>query len=149
MKFNVVWLFSFIVAILGCQQQKCENDQIELIFYDHTIEETGKVYVHYLLLEDYKRDCMDSASIVDIALSYVDTCSVGQPISTLKVFNSRDNFIPNSTSQPLHEISGDCLVNISFNDTMGISNFSFYDQNGRAIFTGRQWRIPATVSASQ
>ena len=139
-----VGLFSGIMACNPSSPQKsdCKLKEIKTIFFDGTPDSVyGETYVHYVLLKDFSRSCLDSASIMSIASKYCDTLKAGKPVDMIKFFSSEKDFIPHETSQVMTEIDKSCLVTISIDlKTKKPSSFVFYNEEGQWIYSGNRWK---------
>lgn len=141
MKKNNYYLVMILIGVFsyscGVKKQKsCTISEVQTIFFDGLNED----YVHYVLIEDYDRKCMDSAKMVNLAKKYADTITQGKPALMIKFFNSDEAFIPNEVSQPMREIEKSGLVTISFNKEMVPTTFIFYNDNGDWVYRGSEWK---------
>ena len=137
----------FILIILACSPHRsnkpiCELKQIKTLFTIPSVYE-GKItgYAHYILIKDFDRKCMDSATMVNISLKYIDTVNVGRPGDVIKLFSTDKDFIPNETSQVMEEINKNCLVSFLFDkNTKQPKEFLFYNNKGEIIYWGDRWK---------
>ena len=84
---------------------------------------------------------MDSATMVNISLKYIDTVNVGRPGDVIKLFSTDKDFIPNETSQVMEEINKNCLVSFLFDkNTKQPKEFLFYNNKGEIIYWGDRWK---------
>lgn len=122
------------------RQTSCKVKEVRTIFFDRS--NNGFLhYIHYVLIKDYDRKCMDSTTMVNMAKKYADTISEGRPATMIKFFNSDRAFIPNEVSQPMRDIQKSGLVTISFNKKMEPTTFTFYDENdGSWLYDGTEWK---------
>lgn len=133
---KIIFFTLFFLVSCGLGTNECKIDTIETILTD---SDRG-TYIHYVLLEDYHKDCLDSTSILQIAQNYIDTLSVGKPLTSINFYSSNEGFIQNSVSQKMREINKNCICGISF-DLNGIPKmFAFYDDNGKLIYWGKDWQ---------
>jgi len=121
----MIMLFSEI-SCESKKSSKCELREIKTLFtipaiYQNVI--TG--YAHYILIKDFSRECLDSSTIVNIALKYMDTVKIGRPADVLMFFSSNKDFIPNEKSQVMEEINKSCLVTIGFDEKTNKPNDFF------------------------
>src|SRR3982751_5018209 len=132
----------FLILFIGgisCNSNsstQCELKTIKTLFTTEGIYE-GKItgYTHYILIKDFSKKCIDSTTMVNMALKYIDTVSVGRPADVLMFFNSDKDFIPNETSQVMKEINKSCLVVIGFDErTRKPNDFIFYNEKGERIY---------------
>jgi len=137
-----------IVICTACSRYKpqkiiCELQDVKTIFFDGTSNiRYGEVYAHYVLLKGFSRVCLDSTTIVNIALKYIDTIKRGKPIEVIKLFSSNKDFIPNEHSQVMEEINKSCLVTIGLNlKTKMPEDFIFYNDQGQIIYIGNKWKV--------
>ena len=145
MKKNLFFFCSIVLFILSAcnfdNDSKCELQTIKTLFVTEGVYEnkiTG--YGHYILISDFSRKCMDSTTMVNIALKYMDTVTIGRPADVLKFFNSDKDFIPNETSQVQEEINRSCLVTISFDlKTKKPEQFIFYSNDGKYVYWESMW----------
>lgn len=127
----------FILLFPSCKtESKCHLKEIKTIFYDKGSRE----YIHYVLIKDFDRKCMDSIQMIRIAKKYADTVKYGKPALAIKFYNSDGDFISGETSQPMDEINESCLVHISFDSSMRPVDFIFYGDNGDIVYWGNKWR---------
>src|SRR6478752_641761 len=92
-----------LITISSCSSsnaQNCEINEIKTLFTIPGVYK-GKItgYSHYVLIKDFPRSCMDSITMVTMALKYSDSVKVGKPADVIMFFNSDKDFIPNETSQ--------------------------------------------------
>jgi hypothetical protein len=121
-----------------CQKATCELTAIKTIFTDGSRGEGG--YVHYILVEDFSRACLDSVRMVNMARTYRDTVTKDTAAHTLKFYFSDEDFIPNEESQPIEDINKSALFSIGFDDDVNIETFIFYDDNGTIKYRGPLWK---------
>jgi hypothetical protein len=139
------FFFMVVCAItISCYNRnasKCKLELIRRLYYDENMQpgiDTG--FGHTVLLRDFSRKCMDSAIIIKIALSYIDTANKGKPINGIAFYSSDKNFIPGEHSQVMEEINKDCLVDISFDrKTKRPITFIFYNEDGEIVYWGNRW----------
>ena len=146
-KIRITFFALILINLLSCNSEidsKCNLKKIKTLFVTEGVYE-GKTtgYCHYILINDFSRNCMDSVSMVNMALRYMDTVKIGRPADMFKFFNSDKDFIPNETSQVMEDINKSCLVTIGFDlITLKPNNFIFYDSDGRQICWGDTWTPP-------
>jgi len=123
-------------------KSECKLRAIKTIFFDGTPDTIyGETYVHYVLLKDFSRDCLDSVTIINIASKYCDTVKAGKPVKVIKFFRSEKDFIPYDTSQVMTEIDKSCLVTIGIDlKTKRPDSFVFYNKEGQWIYSGNRWK---------
>ena len=135
-----------LATIISCSSSgtiNCEIKEVKTLFTIPGVYE-GKItgYSHYVLLKDFYRDCLDSTTIVNVALKYSDTVTTGTPVNVIMFFNSDKDFIPNETSQVMNEINKSCLVVIGFDEkTRKPNDFIFYNEKAERIYWGARWLL--------
>jgi hypothetical protein len=145
MRYRIAIIFTFIFLAAGCTNQSrnnvCELKEIRTLFTVVGIQQgvdTG--YVHYVLLREFSRQCMDSTTLVNIALKYIDTVSIDKPIDMINFYNSDKNFIPGEVSQVWEKVDKNCLVHIWINKKNNKpEKFVFFNDKGERIFEGNKW----------
>ena len=133
--------FGCLVACTSLSSEKCKVEQISTLFTIPGVYE-GKItgYSHYILIKGLSRKCIDSATMVSLALKYSDTVKVGNPADMIMFFNSDKDFIPNETSQVMEEINKSCLVVISLDlKSKKPNDFIFYNEKGERVYWGARW----------
>jgi|GEM_PF-2253020 len=141
--FGIVLFMGIAACNLSSPEKiECKFREIKTIFFDGTPDTIyGETYVHYVLLKDFSRDCLDSVAIINIASKYCDTVHAGKPVRVVKFFRSDKNFIPNETSQVMTEIDKSCLVTIDIDlKTKRPGSFVFYNEEGQWIYSGNRWK---------
>jgi hypothetical protein len=135
-----IFLFSILISLFSCDSI-CKQESIKTLFIiPHIYENKTVGYSHYVLIQDFSRKCMDSTTMVNIALKYMDTVTIGRPADVLKFFNSDKDFIPNEISQVQEEINRSCLVTINFDlKTQKPEQFIFYNNDGKYEYWGSLW----------
>lgn len=145
---NIIVLSVLFITKISCSSssgQDCKIKEIKTLFTIPGVYE-GKTtgYSHYALIENFSRKCMDSATMVNLALKYSDTVKGGNPADLIMFFNSDKDFIPNETSQVMEEINKSCLVVIGLDvKTKKPNNFIFYNEKGERLYWGDRW-LPGT-----
>jgi hypothetical protein len=134
-------IFSISELTCGSNSHLCRFREIKTINYNGTPDSTyGTLYFHSVLLTDFSRECMDSATIVKIALHYIDTVGAGKPVNIIAIFNSTKDFIPNQFSQIGQEVNKSCLVTMGINPKTKLPDeFQFYNDKGDLIYWGKKW----------
>lgn len=140
----IIFSITLVIVNISCKNsrvQKCDVQEMKTLFTTPGIYE-GKVtgYAHYTLVKDFSRQCMDSTTMVNLALQYSDTVSVGNPADLIMIFNSDKDFIPNETSQVMAKINKSCLVVIGLDvKSKKLKDFIFYNDNGERLYWGDRW----------
>jgi len=142
--FVIVYLFLLLggVSCTSKVSSQCELKEIKTLFTTEGVYD-GKIigYAHYILIKNFSKDCIDSATMVDIALKYADTIKIGRPANVLKFFSTDKDFIPNETSQDMQLINKSCLVDISIDTVLKKpKSFIFYKDNGEINYWGERWK---------
>lgn len=143
---NLIGILStlgLIAALISCSSKEikgCNVKEIRTLFTTIGIHDKDTAYGHYTLIEDFPRECLDSTTMVDLALKYSDTVKVGKPVDVIMFFNSDKDFIPNETSQVMKEVNKSCLVVIGFDEEKRKpNNFIFYNKKGERTYWGEKW----------
>jgi hypothetical protein len=131
--FGLVCLFS-----CGLKKKNCKLPTPKTIFYDY--DSQAKDYDHYVLLDGFNKECMDSSKMVNLAKLYANSITKGSPALIIRFYSSEDYFIENEVSQPMHEINRNCLILIGLNKDYTPNRFNFYNDNGKRIYNGPLWR---------
>jgi len=144
MKKNIIALLGSLAMVqISCKSKlgDCKLNEVKTIFTVPSIYEgavTG--YTHYILIKDFSKNCLDSLTLVEYALAYMDSIKSSKPATVIKFFNSTEKFVPGETSQIMKEINKDCLVTIGFDvQSWKPNDFIFYDNNGRIVYWGGKW----------
>lgn len=137
----VLSIFLFCtIACTSYSTKNCKVEKIKTLFTTVGIHDTDTSYGHYTLIKDFSRECMDSATMVNLALKYSDIVKVGNPPDIIMFFNSEKDFIPNETSQVMEEINKSCLVVIGLNmKSKKPNDFLFYNEKGERVYWGSRW----------
>jgi hypothetical protein len=140
--FFVLVLIS-IFAFSSCKEEKaktCILKEIRTLFTTIGIHDRDTSYGHYILVKDFSKKCMDSVTMVNLALRYIDTVKIGKPVGVVMFFNSDKDFIQNETSQIMEEINKSCLVVIGLDEKSNKpDDFIFYNDKGERIYWGGRW----------
>lgn len=139
-----------IVLILGCFivcscrqniKDQCEISEVKLLFTDVSIYE-NKVdgYVHYILVKDLSKQCLDSTKMVNMAYAYLDTVTKDKPVNVLKFYFSDKDFILNEKSQDLTKINKSALFSLILDKNFKINEFIFYNDEGNIHYWGQKWK---------
>jgi hypothetical protein len=132
-----------IPAVIACKEKQaksCEIKEIKTLFATVGIHDRDTAYGYYALIKDFRRECMDSTFMVNLALKYSDTVQQGKPVMGVMFFNSDKDFIPNETSQDMDKINKSCLVVIDFDENKGKpKGFIFYNDKGERTYWGDRW----------
>jgi hypothetical protein len=97
-----------------------------------------KFYAHYVLLEGFSRECLDSATVVALAATYRDTVSGKRPIDLVFFYSSADRFPVGVPSAP--HLDADCLVKLVYDhNTSKPNDFIFYTEAGDVSYWGNRW----------
>lgn len=140
---NIIVLLVLLITKISCSSssvQDCKIKEIKTLFTTIGIHDKDTAYGHYTLIKDFPKKCMDSATMVNLALRYIDTVKVGKPVDVVMFFNSDKDFIPNETSQVMEDINKSCLVVIGFDEKNSKPNdFIFYNDKGERIYWGERW----------
>jgi len=146
MKSKIISVIFISLQILSCsysnKEGQCKLTKMRTIFFDATPNSKyGNVYAHYILINDFSKSCMDSSTMVKIALKYCDTVKEGRPVNVIKLFSSDKDFIANEHSQVMEKINKSCLFSIGINlKTNKPDRFIFYNDQGEIIYIGEQWK---------
>ena len=143
---NVIFIVVVTIA-LGCHSHKAQNSvcrlkDIKTLYSDPNMHVgVDTAYGYTVLIKDFSRECMDSSTMVNIALKYIDTVKGGKPVNGVAFYSSDKDFIPNEHSQIMEEIDKSCLFKITFNEkTCQPDNFVFYNDKGETIYWGSKWK---------
>lgn len=140
---TIILLSVLLFTKISCRTstiQNCQIKEIKTLFTTVGIHDRDTAYGHYILIKDFSRKCMDSATMVNVALRYSDTVKVGNPLDVIMFFNSDKDFIPNETSQVMEEINRSCLVVIGLDEKNRKPNdFIFYNEKGERLYWGDRW----------
>src|SRR5690242_10093179 len=66
-------LFNPITSCNSSLTKNCEINEVKTLFTIAGIHDKDTSYAHYTLIKDFSRECMDSATMVNLALKYSDT----------------------------------------------------------------------------
>lgn len=136
-------LVVLISAFTSCKEEpekSCEAKGIRTLFTTVGIHDRDTAFGHYVLIDNFPKECMDSTTMVKMALNYCDTVKMAKPIDVIMFFNSDKDFIPNETSQDMDEINKSCLVVIGFDEKNEKPNdFIFYNDRGERTYWGKRW----------
>ncbi|MFC4230254.1 hypothetical protein ACFOW1_00015 [Parasediminibacterium paludis] len=144
---TLIVLSVLVIAKISCSysnssmQDDCKIKEIRTLFTIPGVYE-GKTagYSHYALIPDFSKKCMDSVTMVNLAIKYSDTVKVGNPADIIMFFNSDRDFVQNETSQVMEEINKSCLVVIGLDvKTKRPNDFIFYNQKGERLYWGNRW----------
>nr|WKN34437.1 hypothetical protein K4G66_18840 [Tunicatimonas sp. TK19036] len=128
---------ALVTIVMSCES-KCELEEIKTIFMSGG---GGPRNSHYILINDFSRECMDSAAMMNIAWGYVDTVSEGLPPNILKFFNSDKDFYEGETSQDIQKINESCLLSLTLDIPLRkVKDFIFYNDKGDIIYWGKRWQ---------
>jgi hypothetical protein len=75
-----------ILVFITCtftNTKKCEIKEIKTLFTTIGIHDRDTGYGHFTLIKDFARECMDSTTMVDLALKYCDTVRTGKPVDVI------------------------------------------------------------------
>ena len=135
------FLILLIIVSQSCKKKMddCNFKSIETIFYTQSASGGHTSYLHAVLITDFCTHCRDSMTLVNIAIKYKDTVGNGKPCDVVNLYSSKDDFIPNETSQILSDINKSCLVSIWFKGDKPY-RFNFYNSEGKDIYTGPYWK---------
>jgi hypothetical protein len=137
-------MFSILLSVVfsfGCyNKNNCEIKEAKTLFTTIGIHDSNTSFAHYILINGFSKKCMDSATMVNLALKYIDTVGQGRPADVLMFFNSDKDFIPNETSQVMEDINKSCLVAVGFDlKERKPKQFLFYNDAGERIYWGSRW----------
>ena len=130
---------SLLLLMFSCKPV-CGLEKVRTISIMYLEGPNGISYAHDVLVKAFSKECIDSAFMVNLALRYMDTVKLGQPVGIVNFYSSDKDFIPNEVSQQIDEIDRSCLVKMWFDvKTKNPTTFLFYDDNGENIYWGDKW----------
>lgn len=138
-------IVSGLLVIAACKgrhnNSDCELQEIKTLFTVRGMQSgTDTGYAHYILIREFSRECMDSATIVNIGLKYIDTVSTDNPVDMLNIYNSDKDFILGEVSQNWEDVDKSCLVQIWINkQSRKPEHFVFFNDKGERINEGDRW----------
>ncbi|MDX2248306.1 MAG: hypothetical protein SF052_16100 [Bacteroidia bacterium] len=98
-----------------------------------------ETYLHEVLIEGYYRPCMDSADIVRLSLSYLDTVSHDLPLFAIRFYSSDENFEYGEMSPDPFWIEDDLLVQTMISRNGTVDKFLFFDKNFQSLYNGKNF----------
>jgi hypothetical protein len=133
-----IGLFFAISGIGSCQPPTCQLRYCRTLYIAPMRNgEEAESYFHYVLLEGFVKECLDSATVVAHAVTYRDTVTGKRPIAGIGFYSSADRFTPGGIPNALHQ-DADCLVKILFDTkTTNPTDFVFFDEEGN--IRDRSW----------
>jgi len=140
--FIYITLYWTVSGLSNCNSPKvnCELKSIRTLFITFGKRDGADTsYSHYILLKEFSKKCIDSATILAIVQKYCDTVSIGKPVRLVNLFNSTKNFIPGEVAQIGDLINRDCLVKIFLNEAKYPETFIFYDDKGQVMQETSTW----------
>lgn len=128
------------LGIASCQPPTCQLRSIKTLAVVQTMYDNGQYrYVHYVLLDGFSRECLDSAAVVTLATNYRDTVVSKKPVSALFFYSSAARFTPGGVPSVPH-LDADCLVKIGYDgNTSTPRDFIFHTGAGDVSYWGNRW----------
>lgn len=135
-------IVSTLSILCSCSHKKepiCKLTHVETIETSVASNYKGvKSYIHYILVKDFSKRCLDSTEMVNLALKYIDTVKELKPVDVTKFYFSNKDFV-HGESQEMSKIEKSCLFSITFKNNK-IELFTFYNNSGDEIYNGSKWR---------
>ncbi len=134
-----ICLFLATLSIGSCQPPTCQFLSIKTIAVVPSLNKGQYRYAHYVLLNGFSRECLDSATVVTLATNYRDTVASKKPVSALFFYSSADRFTPGGVPSVPH-LDADCLVKLGYDsNTSTPRDFIFYTGAGDVSYWGNRW----------
>lgn len=135
----------FVISIcfaFSCKKGlECEFKTIKRIFFDVGKQDGNISYYHHVVITNFDKECIDSATIISISSKYLDTLTQGKPVCSLKFYNTDNSFIKNETAQLWTEVDKHCLVQIFFEAGKRVPyKFRFYSTDGNSFEEKSTWQ---------
>lgn len=128
------------LAVLKCAKPRCEFVSMRVLFTDLSVHVgVDTHYVHYILVKEFSKECLDSSTILNIVKMYIDTVKYDLPVGAVMVFNS-DNYLKDKSEVDWDYALRDCLVDIGVDKaTKKAKEYTFYNCKGEIIYEGKNW----------
>lgn len=131
----------FLVALGSgsCQPPTCQLHSIKTLAAEPSLNNGQYSYAHYVLLDGFSRECLDSATVVTLADTYRDTVTSKRPVDMISFYSSADRFTPGGVPSAPH-LDADCIVTLGYDQHASSPNdFIFYDNQGEISCWGKRW----------
>lgn len=133
----------FLIPLLSfsCKPKVCHLVKIKTLYVGMGVNAgVDTSYAHYVLLEGFSKECLDSSSAVNIAHSYLDTTSGKRPIDLVMFYGSDADF-PKVGVPYSNNLDKECLVKMFYNEeNKKIYSFIFYNNEGKRTYWGNRWK---------
>ncbi len=132
-----------ILLITSCNlsnRRECGFVSMKRLFVDKQYGNDRESFNHYVFINKFYKECLDSTTICKIAQVYADTITDYKPIGVLKFYGSLENYNSKGEKSQYSVFDNDCLVEIFFDiNTAKIKSFGFYDSNGENYINTLYW----------